>query len=55
MPYEILIHHPLATRGQTSLRLEVVPQNLALLLDTCLPWLLSTKVYAAKHMSDYAP
>ncbi len=55
VPYEALVRHPLATRGQTSLRLDVVPHNLALLLDPCLPWLLSTKVYAAKHMSDYEP
>jgi hypothetical protein len=55
VPYALLVSHPLATRGQTSLRLEVVPHNLALLLDPCLPWLLSAKVYAAKRMSDYAP
>ncbi len=29
--------------------------NLELLVDTCLPWLFSTKVYAAQHMSDYQP
>ena len=29
--------------------------NLDLLVDPCLPWLLSTKVYAARHMSDYQP
>jgi hypothetical protein len=55
VPYWMLIHHPLASRGQTSLRLETLDRNLKLLLDPCLPWLLSTKVYAAKHMSDYQP
>jgi hypothetical protein len=54
-PYWLLIHHPLASRGQTSLKLEVIDRNLKLLIDPCMPWLLSTKIYAAKHMSDYQP
>jgi hypothetical protein len=55
VPYQLLMRHPLASRGQTSLRLEVIPHNLELLWRDCLPWLLSTKVYAAKHMTDYQP
>lgn len=55
IPYQILIHLPRASRGQTSLQAGVVEHNLKLLLDPCLPWLLSTKVYAAKQMSDYQP
>lgn len=54
VPYAILRSSPRATHGQTSLTLAVVPHNATLLLDTCLPWLLSTKVFAARHMSDYA-
>jgi len=55
VPYQMLLRHPLATRGQTSLRLDVLRHNLDLLIDPCLPWLLSTKVYAARQMSDYQP
>lgn len=55
IPYQLLIHHPLASRGQTKLALAAVPHNWDLLRETCLPWLLSTRIYAAKHMSDYAP
>jgi hypothetical protein len=55
VPYELLRHHPLASHGQTSLSLSVVRHNLDLLVDPCGPWLLSTKVWAAVHMSDYQP
>jgi hypothetical protein len=55
IPYQLLIHHPLASRGQTKLTLASVPHNLELLREVCLPWLLSTRIYAAQHMSDYAP
>jgi hypothetical protein len=55
VPYELLTHHPLASRGQTSLKLDIIPHNLGLLLDPCGQWLLSTKVYAAKTMTDYQP
>lgn len=55
IPYLLLIHHPLASRGQTKLSLATVPHNLELLREVCLPWLLSTRIYAAQHMSDYAP
>ncbi len=55
IPYQLLIHHPLASRGQTRLSLAAVPHNFELLRETCLPWLLSTRIYAAQHMSDYAP
>lgn len=55
IPYQLLIHHPLASRGQTRLSLAAVPHNFELLREVCLPWLLSTRIYAAQHMSDYAP
>jgi hypothetical protein len=55
IPYELLIHSPRASHGQTSLTLAILPRNFNLLWDDCLPWLLSTKVFAAKHMSDYVP
>lgn len=55
IPYQLLIHHPLASRGQTKLSLAAVPHNLTLLQEVCMPWLLSTRIYAARHMSDYAP
>ena len=55
VPYQLLRHHPLASHGQTSLTLDVARHNLDLLLDPCGPWLLSTKVYAAVHMTDYQP
>jgi hypothetical protein len=55
VPYELLIHLPAASRGQTSLRLDVLEHNARLLVDTCLPWILSTRVWAATHMSDYQP
>ena len=55
VPYELLTHHRLASRGQTSLGLAMVRHNLALLLDPCGQWLLSTKVYAARTMTDYQP
>ena len=55
IPYQLLIHHPLASRGQTKLALSAVPHNLELLREVCLPWLLSTRIYAARNMSDYAP
>jgi hypothetical protein len=55
VPYLLLRSHPLATHGQTSLSLGVVQHNLELLLDPCLPWLLSTKVFAARHLTDYQP
>lgn len=55
IPYQLLIHHPLASRGQTRLTLAAVPHNVELLREICLPWLLSTRIYAARHMSDYAP
>ncbi|MEO5730740.1 MAG: hypothetical protein ABI134_36570, partial [Byssovorax sp.] len=54
VPYQLLIHHPLASRGQTRLVFAAVPHNLELLRETCLPWLLSTQIYAARRMSDYA-
>lgn len=54
VPYQLLIHHPLASRGQTKLALAAVPHNFELLREACLPWLLSTRIYAARHMSDYA-
>ena len=55
IPYQLLIHHPLASRGQTKLSLAAIPHNFELLREVCLPWLLSTRIYAAQHMSDYAP
>lgn len=55
VPYQLLIRHPGASRGQTSLMLDVFDRNLKLFLDTCFPWLVSTKIHAAKHMSDYQP
>jgi hypothetical protein len=55
VPYQILRHLPAASHGQTSLSLGVVRHNLDLLVETCGPWLFSTKVYAAVHMSDYQP
>jgi hypothetical protein len=55
IPYQLLRHHPLATHGQTSLTLDVLRHNVDLLADPCGPWLLSTKVYAAVHMTDYQP
>ncbi|APR77061.1 Membrane protein [Minicystis rosea] len=55
VPYEILTHLPSASRGQTSLKLDVVGRNFERFVDPCMPWLLSTKVYAAKHMTDYQP
>ncbi len=55
VPYALLRHHPLASHGQTSLSLDVVRHNLELLVDPCGPWLLSTKIYAAVHMTDYQP
>jgi hypothetical protein len=55
VPYWLLTHSQGASRGQTSLSAAVIPHNLDLLRNDCLPWLLSTKVYAAKHMSDYMP
>jgi hypothetical protein len=55
LPYVWLRRHPLATHGQTSLTLDVARHNLELLGDPCGPWLLSTKVWAAEHMSDYQP
>jgi hypothetical protein len=54
-PYWLLTHSKGASHGQTSLSAAVIPHNLELLRNDCLPWLLSTKVYAAKHMSDYMP
>ena len=55
VPYLLLRRHPLATHGQTSLSLDVLRHNLDLLVVTCLPWLLSTRVYAARQMTDYQP
>lgn len=55
IPYRLIQTHPLASRGQTSLTLDVLDRNLKLLLDPCLPWLLSIKVHAARSMSDYQP
>ena len=55
IPYGLLIHLPRASHGQTHLSLAAAPHNLALLREACLPWLLSTRIYAAQHMSDYAP
>jgi len=55
VPYAVLRHLPQASHGQTALSLDVVRHNLDLLLDPCGPWLLSTKVFAAVHMTDYQP
>lgn len=55
IPHRLLLLHPSASRGQTSLSLDVLDRNLKLFLDPCMPWLLSTKVHAAEHMSDYKP
>lgn len=55
IPYALLIHSPRASHGQTSLSLAALSHNFALLRDVCLPWLLSAKIFAARHMSDYAP
>lgn len=55
VPYWLLRQSSLASHGQTSLKMELLPRNWKLLWDDCLPWLLGTKVYAAKQMSDYEP
>jgi hypothetical protein len=55
VPYLLLRRHPGASHGQTSLTLDVLRHNFDLFVDPCLPWLLSTKVWAARHMSDYQP
>src|SRR5262245_10314016 len=55
IPYWLLMRSPLAAKGPTSMMLANVPRNYALLKEDCLPWLLSYKVFAAKHMSDYVP
>jgi hypothetical protein len=54
VPYALLRRHPLATHGQTSLTLDVVRHNFDLLVDPCGPWLLSTNVWAAEHLGDFA-
>jgi hypothetical protein len=55
VPYALLVHHPAATHGQTSLTLDVVRHNFDLLVDPCGPWLFSTKVYAAQGIGGFAP
>ncbi len=55
VPYRLLMRHPLASKGETSLTLDAIPRTWEILKDSGLPWLLGTKVYAARVMSDYAP
>jgi hypothetical protein len=53
LPYLLLRSSTGATAGKTSLRLEVFPHNLALLLNVCGPWWSGLSTYAAQDAMDY--
>lgn len=55
VPYWLLRHHPAASHGATGLDFGRIEHNTKLLLDECLPWLLSTKVQYARSALDYGP
>jgi len=55
IPLALLRRAPGANPGPLGLDPKVVGHNWRLLVDECLPWALSTKVYYAKHVMDYSP
>jgi hypothetical protein len=44
-----------AKNGPMTLSLAMIPHNAELLWRECLPWAMSTKIYFAQHVMDYAP
>lgn len=55
LPNVWLRHAAGAKNGPMSLSAAVVDHNWKLLLNECLPWAMSTKIYYAKHTMDYSP
>ena len=55
LPNMWLRHASGAKNGPMTLTTNVVEHNAKLLLNECLPWAMSTKVYFARHTMDYLP
>jgi hypothetical protein len=55
LPILLLVKSSRSQHGEATLSTQVFDHNLKLLTSECLPWALSTKVYVAQHMMDYAP
>lgn len=55
LPNLWLRHAAAAKNGPMTLSTDVVGHNFRLLVDECLPWAMSTKIYFAKHTMDYSP
>lgn len=55
IPLLLLRLHPRSLGGATTLTTSVIDRNAHILVESCLPWALGTKVYAPLHMMDYAP
>jgi hypothetical protein len=49
----LLLARPQAQHGVTTLRVGVIRHNFGLLVNTCLPWAIGTKVYKPLHVMDY--
>ncbi len=54
-PLLALLTSPGSRHGEVTMSLDAVRHNAELLVTTCGPWALSTEVYRAEHMMDYAP
>ncbi len=55
LPNLWLRHASGAKNGPMTLSMSVIDHNWKLLVEECLPWALSTKVYFARHTMDYLP
>ncbi|MDB4945733.1 MAG: Membrane protein [Labilithrix sp.] len=55
LPFFVMHSLPAAKSGPLTFTLGMIPHHVRLLLDECLPWALSYKVYYAHHVMDYAP
>jgi hypothetical protein len=55
LPIYALVKSSRSQHGEATLTTHALDHNLRLLVDECLPWAMSTKVYVAQHMMDYAP
>jgi hypothetical protein len=55
LPILALVKSSRSQHGEATLTTRALEHNAHLLTSECLPWALSTKVYVAQHMMDYAP
>ncbi|MEO8876825.1 MAG: hypothetical protein ABI461_14625, partial [Polyangiaceae bacterium] len=55
IPLVILFLQAPSKQGELGAHADRIVHNTRILFDSCLPWLLGTRPYAAVHMMDYAP